>query len=251
LLLYRWISQEPVAGKGGKVLIVLAHPDDETIISGTLAMLASKGCDIQVVYVTSGDDGPDETGQSLHGARLAEVREQEAQVALQAIGIQQLPIFLRYPDSHVSDHVEELQPDLSKLLSDIEPEVVIGFGPDGISGDQDHIMSGLATDFAFDLSDAGKLLLHMAHTKSLLPISGSDVDVSEHAVNLRVNVSDYTDARVKAFGAHHTQFPENARNAYKFLVYARRTEEFVIARNRNADAWLYDYFDIAGSENGD
>ena len=231
-----------------KICVVLAHPDDETIISGTLAMLSSKGCDIKVVYVTAGDDGPDETGQRLHGARLAEVREQEAQAALQAIGIQQLPIFLRYPDGHVSDHVDDIKHELYILLNGIEPGVVIGFGPDGITGDWDHTMTGLATDFAFDLTDSGKLLLHMAHTESLIPISATSVDVSEHAVDLPVNVSDYTDERVQAFDAHHTQFPKRARIAYKVLVHTRRTEEFIISRNRNADYLLYKCFDTERSE---
>ena len=82
-------------------------------------MLTEKGCDIKVVYVTSGDDGPDETGQGLHGESLAAVREQEAQTALKAIGIQQLPIFLKYPDSHVSDHADDL---LYKCFDTERPE---------------------------------------------------------------------------------------------------------------------------------
>jgi hypothetical protein len=40
--------------KGGMVCAVLAHPDDETMISGTLSMLADKGFDIAVIYATSG-----------------------------------------------------------------------------------------------------------------------------------------------------------------------------------------------------
>jgi N-acetylglucosamine malate deacetylase 2 len=60
------------------VLVVLAHPDDETLISGTLAKLISRGCEVHVVYATSGDDGPDKTGHDLHGDTLAKLREQEA-----------------------------------------------------------------------------------------------------------------------------------------------------------------------------
>ena len=248
-LLFECKSKVPVDEIGEKICVVLAHPDDETIISGTLALLSVKGCDIKVVYVTSGDDGPDETGQGLHGESLAQTREQEAQAALQAIGIQQRPIFLKYPDSHVPDHVDEIKHALYNLLNEIKPVVVISFGPDGITGDWDHTMTGLATDFAFDLTDSGKLLLHMAHTKSMIPISATSVDVSEYAVDLRVNVSDYTDARVQAFGAHHTQFPKRARIAYKVLVHTRRTEEFIISRNRNANDLLHKCFDTEPSEN--
>ncbi len=57
--------------------------------------------------------------------------------------------------------------------------------------------------------------------------------------------SDFTDEKVQAFdAAHHTQFPKRARVAYNVLVHARKTEEFIIARNRNADILLQKCFDI-------
>ncbi len=76
---------------------------------------------------------------------------------------------MRFPDSHVSEHVEAVQQALCDLFNEITPQVVIGFGPDGFTGDWDHKMTGLATDFAFDLADSGKLLLHIAITESLSP----------------------------------------------------------------------------------
>ncbi|NQT62319.1 MAG: PIG-L family deacetylase [Candidatus Marinimicrobia bacterium] len=242
-ILFECESKKPVEEIGEKICVILAHPDDETMVSGTLALLSTKGCDIRVVYVTSGDDGPDETGQGLHGESLAKVREQEAEAALQALGIQQSPIFLKVPDGHVSDRVDDLKDALLNLLADIEPVMIIGFGPDGMTGDWDHTMTGLATDVAFDLTDSGKLLLHMAQTERLIPISETSVFVSELAVDLRVNVADYTAQRVHAFDAHHTQFPRRARIAYKVLAHTRKTEEFIISRNRNAENFLRKYFD--------
>ena len=233
-----------------QICVVLAHPDDETIISGTLAKLTSKGCLITIVYVTSGDDGPDETGQGLHGKELADVREKEAQAALQAIGIQKPPIFLKYPDSHVPNHTEEIQHTLYNLLNEIKPVVVIGFGPDGITDDWDHKMTGFATDFAFDLTDSGKLLLHMAITESWVPFYVTGVDVSEQAVNIRVNVSDFAAERVQAHESHHTQFSKGGRFMYKTLIHTMRTEEFIIARNRDADNLLQKCFDIRHHKNG-
>lgn len=176
----------------GFICAVLAHPDDETIISGTLAMLGARGFNITVVYVTSGDDGPDETGKGLHGDALGVEREKEALQALQAIGIKNPPVFLRFPDSHVPKHVEAVKHALYDLFNEMTPQVVIGFGPDGITDDWDHKMTGFATDFAFDLTDSGRLLLHMAITKSLSPMYAMGVDVSRHAVNVRVNVAKYT-----------------------------------------------------------
>jgi len=61
--------------------------------------------------------------------------------------------------------------------------------------------------------------------------------------DLPVDVSDFTDERMEAFYAHHTQFPKRARVAYNVLVHARSTEEFIIARNRNAEFLLQKCFD--------
>ncbi len=228
----------------GSICAVLAHPDDETIISGTLAKLVARGFDITVVYVTSGDDGPDETGRDLHGDALGEVREKEALQALQAIGIQNPPVFFRFPDSHVPEHVEAVQRALYDLFNEITPQVVIGFGPDGITDDWDHKMTGFATDLAFDVTDSGRLLLHMAITKTLSPVYAMGADVSRHAVNVRVDVAEYSDERTRAFDVHHTQFSRGARFMYKTLVHTMPTEKFIIARNRDAGEWLERCFDL-------
>lgn len=53
------------------VLVVFAHPDDETWISGTLAKLASSGLKVIPLYVTSGDAGSDYSGANLSGLALA------------------------------------------------------------------------------------------------------------------------------------------------------------------------------------
>ncbi len=70
------------------------------------------------------------------------------------------------------------------------------------------------------------------------------VDVSTHAVNVRVDVAEFTSQRTRAFEAHHTQFSRQMRFMYKALVYTRPTEEFIIARNRDAGEWLERCFDV-------
>lgn len=233
----------------GAICAVLAHPDDETIISGTLAKLVTKGFDITVVYVTSGDDGPDETGRGLCGEALGEEREKEALQSLQAIGIKNLPVFLRFPDSHVPEYVDAITQALYDLFNEITPQVVISFGPDGITDDWDHKMSGFATDFVFDLTDYGRLLVHMAITKSFSPFYTRGIDVSEHAVNIRVDVAQYSNQRIRAVNAHQTQFSRGVRFMYKALVRTMPTEEFIIARNRDAGQWLEKCFAIQDEKN--
>jgi LmbE family N-acetylglucosaminyl deacetylase len=228
----------------GPICTVLAHPDDETIISGTLAKLGAEGFDLTVVYVTSGDDGPDMTGRGLHGDALGAEREKEAMQSLQALGIKNPPVFLRFRDSYVPEQVEAVIQSLYDLFQEMKPQVVIGFGPDGITDDRDHKMSGFATDFAFDLTDSGRLLLHMAITNNSSPMFARGIEVSEQAVNVRVKVSKYAKQRMRALEAHHTQFTPGFRFMYKALVRSMPTEEFIIARNREAGQWLERCFDV-------
>jgi LmbE family N-acetylglucosaminyl deacetylase len=225
-----------------RLCVVLAHPDDETIISGTLAILSEQGFDISVVYVTSGDDGPDETGRGLHGRTLAEVRETEAMDALRVLEIERPPTFLRYPDGHVHENMESVQYTLKALMDEFRPQIVIGFGPDGITGHWDHKSAGLATDLAFDQTDYGKLLLHMAITKPLPPYYANGVAVPREKVDVCVKVSKYFNQRSQVVEAHKTQFNKRTQSAYKLFVHTMRKERFIIARNRDAEIWLESYF---------
>lgn len=220
------------------ICAVLAHPDDETIISGTLSMLTGKGFDITVVYVTSGDDGPDETGKGLYGIELEAVREKEAIQSLLALGIENPPVFLRYPDGHVNEYADSIQHKLKEIFRKISPQVVISFGPDGITGSSDHKFTGYATDMAFDQTDSSKLLLNMAITKPLPPFYANGVAVPKKAVDVCEKVSKYNKQRIQAVEAHQTQFNDRVRSSYKMLVHIMRKEKFIIAGNRGAQEWL-------------
>lgn len=228
--------------KKGSICAILAHPDDETIIAGTLAMLSSRGSDVTVVYVTSGDDGPDHTGMGLHGELLGAEREKEALNALSAIGIKYPPVFFRFPDGHVYQYVDSVEQKLMLILDSINPEVVIGFGPDGITGDWDHKAVGKATNNAFNQTESGCLLLHMAITKPFPPFYANGVAVPKKDIDVQVKVSAYSKQRSQAVGAHHTQFNRRARSAYKAFVFTMRKEKFIIARNYNGDVCLKEYF---------
>ena len=73
-----------------RVLLVHAHPDDETITTGgTIAELVSEGAEVMVLTATRGEGGeviPAELKQ-LEGDRpgLARVREQEIAEAMRAL----------------------------------------------------------------------------------------------------------------------------------------------------------------------
>jgi LmbE family N-acetylglucosaminyl deacetylase len=224
------------------VLVIVTHPDDETLISGTLAKLNAQGCDITIVFVTSGDDGPDRTGQGLYGASLADVRESEAERSLKQIGISNQALFLGFPDSFVSEHKDELSIQLLNIFQEYEPEVVISFGPDGVTNSMDHISTGSVADQVFDTTNTGKLLLHMAISQSANKIYPIPAPVANHLIDLKVRVSEYKRVRIKSNKAHLTQFGFGNRLFWRLFVLRYPFEEFIIFRNHDGEEILRDCF---------
>ena len=222
-----------------KILAVIAHPDDETLFSGTIALLADNNIPTQIVYATSGDGGGDATGQNLSGDALAVVREDETRDSLKILGLETPPIFLKYHDGELKNKIESLRNKISNLFDIFKPTIVITFGPDGMSGHSDHIAIGSATDYIFDRKDFVETLLHIAISETRTQIYNSVAEnylvenaVNDSAVNLKIDVEKYIEKRLKAATAYKTQFTENDCNAIGALIKKASYEEFIIARSR-------------------
>jgi len=229
-----------------KILAILAHPDDETLFSGTLALLANKNIPIQIVYATSGDAGRDATGQNLSGDALAVVREEEARDSLKILSLSTPPIFLKYHDGDLKNKIQELKKNVSKLINNFNPNIIITFGPDGVSGHPDHIAIGAATDFIFDTREDVEILLHIAVSETRTKIYNSVAEnylveyaVSDKAINLKVDVEKHNDKRLNAAIAYKTQFTENDCKAIGELIEKAPYEEFIIARKQGMDISIF------------
>jgi len=230
-----------------KILAVIAHPDDETLFSGTIALLADKNIPIHIVYATSGDAGADASGRNLSGNELAAVREIEAQESLKILDTKILPIFLKYNDGKLKNEIESLRNKISELFDEIKPTIVITFGPDGMSGHPDHITIGAVTDYIFDSKDFVETLLHIAVSETRTKIYNSVAEnyivehaVNDCAVNLKVDVAEYEKKRLQAITAYKTQFDKNDCNAIENLISKAPYVEFIIARNRGMKDGVFD-----------
>lgn len=86
----------------GPVLVVSAHPDDETIgAGGTLARHAARGDAVRLLVATSGEATTGGSGD------VAAAREAECRAACTALGMAP-PVFVRLPDGRLAEHVEDL-----------------------------------------------------------------------------------------------------------------------------------------------
>jgi LmbE family N-acetylglucosaminyl deacetylase len=130
---------------------VFAHPDDDTYgVAGSLALHAGADLEVTVIMTTSGEAGLI-ADESLATRRdLGAVREREDLASWRALGIDPRVHFLRHPDGGVAGiPAEELVAQYRSILHEACPDVVITFGPDGVTGHADHVAVGAAGTAAF------------------------------------------------------------------------------------------------------
>ncbi|MGI8530536.1 MAG: PIG-L deacetylase family protein, partial [Geodermatophilaceae bacterium] len=114
---------------------VFAHPDDETLCAGgTLAKYASAGAEVIVISLTKGEAGQIRDASAATRGTLRAVREKELHAAGNELGLTETRC-LDYSDGGLSAIDSQILLRLaSELLTEIDPDVVITFGPDGFSG---------------------------------------------------------------------------------------------------------------------
>jgi LmbE family N-acetylglucosaminyl deacetylase len=140
-----------------RLLGIFAHPDDETLCAGgTLAKYASAGSEVRVVSLTKGGAGQIRDAGAATRATLTSVRAKELDAAGTELGLTETRC-LDYPDGGLADIDSQVLVRLvSELLIEIDPDVVITFGPDGFSGHADHIAVGAAVTAACDERRTGR-----------------------------------------------------------------------------------------------
>lgn len=99
-----------------RLVVLAAHPDDETLMAGGLiATAAAGGVPVQVVVATSGEashpHSPSWTRQAL-----AREREREVRQALALLAPQATLTLLRLPDGRVGEHAGELRDAVRPLI---------------------------------------------------------------------------------------------------------------------------------------
>jgi LmbE family N-acetylglucosaminyl deacetylase len=149
----------------GTTVVVWAHPDDETYLSGgTAAALVDLGHRVVAVTATRGDaGGPDQSPSGR--AETAQLRTAELEEALQVLGVTEHH-WLGYEDGRCADaDPEPAVRCLADLLDDVRPDTVVTFGPDGFTGHPDHQAVSRWVDLALGRTLATPQLLHAVATE--------------------------------------------------------------------------------------
>jgi LmbE family N-acetylglucosaminyl deacetylase len=133
-----------------RVLCIQPHPDDNEIgMGGTIAWLASQGCEIHYLTVTNGDKGGPTPDMPVE--QVAKIRHEETIAAGTLLGATDF-IFLPHGDGTLSDPLG-LSDEIADVIRKVQPEAI--FCPDpwlSYEGHLDHITTGRAAASAFHVS---------------------------------------------------------------------------------------------------
>lgn len=124
--------------KLGTILGVWAHPDDETFSSACIMAAAiENGQTVACVTATRGEAGVRDESR-WPAERLGDIRSQELAAALELLGVSNHH-WLDYPDGCCCD-IDEPSPvgRIVELIETYKPDTILTFGPDGMTGHDDH-----------------------------------------------------------------------------------------------------------------
>ena len=153
-------ATEPDIRFKADVLLVVAHPDDETGVSAYLAQLLDQHKRVAAVYLTHGEAGHNNTGPE-RAAALGAVREMELRHAMTKLGIDNV-WFLDGRDTPTQNVLESLAnwhngtalEEVVRMVRFTRPEVIVTWLPGFFIGENhgDHQASGVLATEAFDMA---------------------------------------------------------------------------------------------------
>jgi N-acetyl-1-D-myo-inositol-2-amino-2-deoxy-alpha-D-glucopyranoside deacetylase len=220
------------------LLLVHAHPDDETITTGaTMARYAATGADVALVTCTRGEEGeviPPALAylEDDRDGRLGPYRVGELRTAVTELGVENhwylddlasaaasRRIHYRdsgmvgtppneHPDAFSSAPVDDAAAALARLIERLEPAAVVTYDPEGGYGHPDHIQAHRVLMRAVELSAWPVPKVYwIARPRSVAgeAAGSTSVVVDDALVTTAVDGSAYLDRKVAALRAHATQ----------------------------------------------
>ncbi|WP_034270053.1 N-acetyl-1-D-myo-inositol-2-amino-2-deoxy-alpha-D-glucopyranoside deacetylase [Haloechinothrix halophila] len=226
------------------LLLVHAHPDDETLTTGgTIARYAAAGYDVTVVTCTLGEEGeiiPPALAQlgAADADQLGGYRHGELMAACAALGVRQHRYLggigrwrdsgmagtpsTKHPRAFVGGSVDEQASQLRAVLDELRPRVVVGYDSYGGYGHPDHIRAHEITMAAAPGADSVDRVFHtiapsgpvrreLARLREAddvpfrVPYDDELPVVPDEWVTTEVDIAGHGDAKLRALDAHATQ----------------------------------------------
>lgn len=246
----------------GRLLVALAHPDDESFgVGGVMARAADEGHAVVIVCATRGEAGEIADPALATKETLDGVRERELRQAAATLGVGDVR-FLGYRDSGMAGTPENEHPEafarapaeriigeLAAQIRDVRPDVVVTFEPGGIYGHPDHMAISRHVTAAFAAAAGPDArLYHLVVPKRVtreialeaerrgekMPWDLEGFGVEDGEVSVEVDVRPWIARKLAALEAHATQRQDLERLSPAMRDSFMTTEWFALARGAPA-----------------
>lgn len=258
---------------GYRILLVHAHPDDETINNGaTMALYADRGAKVTLVTCTRGEEGEILVPGLSHLSsrsddQLGAHREIELALAMKELGVSDHRFLSHFRDSGMMGTPPNDRPDvfwqvtvdeaaalLVEIIEEIKPHILITYDEIGGYGHPDHIQAHRVAMRASELSTwriekiywntmpKSVIASGMAAMKEI----GSDFFGTDNVddipfakddffVTTLIDGNEYVDKKMAAMKAHETQI-------------ALDGPFFALSNNLGQQVWGHEYYTLVKGE---
>ena len=259
--------------EGIRILLVHAHPDDETINNGaTMALYAARGAQVTLVTCTRGEEGevlvPGLSHlASAHNDTLGSHREIELANAMIALGVRDYRFLGNFRDSGMmgseTNNGERVfwQADLdvaalllATIIDEVQPHILITYDEIGGYGHPDHIKTHLVAMRASELSQWRIQKIYwntmpksvIAAGIAAMKAVGSDFFGTDNVddipfakddsfVTTLIDGNEFVEAKMAAMKAHATQI-------------ALDGPFFALSNNLGLQIWGHEYYTLVRGE---
>lgn len=149
----------------GTILGVWAHPDDEAYLTaGIMARAVRNGSRVVCVTATRGEGGSMDE-EKWPPEKMGEVRTKELERSLEILGVKEHAWFDMLDLDMDTGLPEEGFERVRELIVDVQPDTILTFGPDGMTGHAAHKdVSSWATRALRDAGKPGSRVLYATVT---------------------------------------------------------------------------------------
>lgn len=200
-----------------RLLLVFAHPDDETVFAaGAACQTVAEGGRVALCTATLGEQGKLGEPPVCVRSDLARVRQAELVAACAVLGIKTLRV-LGYQDRSLAvAPPDTIRRQLVEVIRTVRPQVVVTFDPNGSNLHPDHVAISRFTSDAVAAAADGRWHQELgdAHLVSrlawTLPVRPWEVlrrtdPALEPGVDFVIDVAAFADRKASALRAHRTQ----------------------------------------------
>jgi len=213
-----------------KLIVFAAHPDDETIgCGGTIKKLSQNGCEVIVVFATTGNTGIDQSRS--YEKNIKNIRLKEANSAAKILGIKKI-ISWKNSSQELQYNIKSLHSAI-KLIRKEKPDLIISHS--NIDKHNDHIVLNKIITQAC-LKAGENLLPSLGSTYRVKNVWAFEVVNILSNIDYVVDISDQLKFKIDAINKYKSQHKivKGVKNFIEGISLVRGYE----IGTKNAEAFL-------------